>query len=497
MKSLKNYIFVSCISLFCCVSCETDEIYTDSSARLEFSADTVSFDTVFTTIGSATKRLRLYNPYDKPINISSIKVEGGINSPYKLNIDGKAAATINDIRIEANDSAFVFVQVLIDPTNVNSPLVVEDSIVFNLNDNIQSVKLLAYGQDVHLIHDSLINTNQTWYADKPYLIDSMQVDSNAVLTIEAGVIVYLHRNGFIWVDGQLLANGTKEKPIVFRGDRLDKSNYAPLMPYDKICSQWNQIRFSNASKGNKLNYVDIRNAQSGIIAGVLESEGQAEIELSNCRIYNHSSYALLGIKSKIKAWNCVFANSRSAAFLSAQGGEYEFYHCTLASYPIFGLVGCGASAALMNYASIPDTSSSDPNALKYFYGDLKKAYFGNCILFGELKNEVFLRSKGDYAFEYIFDHNLIKGTTDELNIADEKRFIKVKIISKEETVNPGFNKIDKSNYLYDFELTRTSLAREIGSVEIARLYPIDYNGNSRLADGSPDAGAFEYIAVSK
>jgi hypothetical protein len=492
MKVINIYFFIAAVSILINVSCEKETIYSDGGATLEFSADTVLFDTVFSTFGSATKKLKIYNSYNQPIIVTSLKIAGGTASPYKINVDGRVGPEINNLRIEANDSTYVFVQVFIDPTNQNLPVLVEDSLECVLNGNYQNIKLLSYGQDVHLIHDSSMTT-QTWIADKPYVVDSMLIDSNAVLTIAAGVTIYMRRNGFIWVDGRLIVNGTREKPVVIRGTRLDKSNYAPPVLYDRIPGQWSQIRFSNSSTGNKINYADIRNAQFGVVAGLLNTSGLAEVELSNCRIYNHSAVAVFGINSKVKAWNCILSNCGWSAFMCVQGGEYEFYHCTLASYPSFGQT-TGYAAYILNYATEPDTGSSDPYAKKYYYGDLKKAFFGNCILFGELEEEVILSKLKDYAFEYTFDHSLLKGTTRKLNIADETRFITTKISDKAE---PGFKKVDKVNYVYDFMLTRTSMARDIGSVDIANLYSKDYNGNSRTSDESPDAGAYEYIPGSE
>ena len=59
-------------SLF--VACDGwDEHYsTDPNLRLTFSKDTLSFDTVFTTIGSATKKFMIYNKNKESMNIQSI-----------------------------------------------------------------------------------------------------------------------------------------------------------------------------------------------------------------------------------------------------------------------------------------------------------------------------------------------------------------------------------------------------------------------------------------
>jgi hypothetical protein len=53
------------------------------------------------------------------------------------------------------------------------------------NGNWQDIKLLAWGQDVHLINGEIITTT-TWNNDKPYLVyNSMLVDTNQTLRIDA------------------------------------------------------------------------------------------------------------------------------------------------------------------------------------------------------------------------------------------------------------------------------------------------------------------------
>ena len=110
------------------VSCHDNDKFTDSpSARLEFSTDTVKFDTVFTTIGSVTKQFRVYNRNKEAVRTSVSLADKGF---YRLNIDGVAANSLDNLEIRGNDSAFIFVEVTIDPQNSNSPIVVLDSIQY-------------------------------------------------------------------------------------------------------------------------------------------------------------------------------------------------------------------------------------------------------------------------------------------------------------------------------------------------------------------------------
>ena len=131
-KVFISAIFFSFIIMFIVSvsSCDKDEIInTDSSVKLEFSSDTIIFDTVFTTIGSTTKKLMVYNKEKQKIKISSISLARGQNSPFKINIDGTSATNINDVEIRGGDSLYIFVCVTIDPNKDDNPLIQTDSII--------------------------------------------------------------------------------------------------------------------------------------------------------------------------------------------------------------------------------------------------------------------------------------------------------------------------------------------------------------------------------
>ncbi|MEL6805597.1 MAG: hypothetical protein AAFO91_17645, partial [Bacteroidota bacterium] len=56
-------------------SCDPDtDIRTGSDIVLEFSVDTLKFDTVFTARGSATRSFRVYNRSDEAIQIDRISL---------------------------------------------------------------------------------------------------------------------------------------------------------------------------------------------------------------------------------------------------------------------------------------------------------------------------------------------------------------------------------------------------------------------------------------
>jgi len=143
---------------------------------------------------------------------------------FRVNVDGDPGIQFSGVEIAPKDSLFIFVEATLDPNGSDDILRIQDSVVFMTNGNLQDIDLVAWGQDVHMIGELEIEVPTTWVADKPYLIiDYVYVDSVASLTIGPGVKVHLHKDAIIYVDGSLQANGTRDEPIWFGGDRLEEA----------------------------------------------------------------------------------------------------------------------------------------------------------------------------------------------------------------------------------------------------------------------------------
>ena len=68
--------------LFCVLSlglasCRSDIVSDNPTLRLAFSHDSLLFDTVFTSIGSSTKQMMIYNPNRNAILIDRVEMRGG------------------------------------------------------------------------------------------------------------------------------------------------------------------------------------------------------------------------------------------------------------------------------------------------------------------------------------------------------------------------------------------------------------------------------------
>ena len=88
MKRTKLLLLLSILITFL-AACNKDEDLTfDPAAKLNFSTDSLLFDTVFTSIGSTVRRLKIFNYNEKAINIEELKIAGGSASPFIINVNG-------------------------------------------------------------------------------------------------------------------------------------------------------------------------------------------------------------------------------------------------------------------------------------------------------------------------------------------------------------------------------------------------------------------------
>ncbi|MGM0498238.1 MAG: right-handed parallel beta-helix repeat-containing protein, partial [Bacteroidota bacterium] len=414
--------------------------------------------------GSVTKQFTVKNPHDKKIEISDVRLAGDKSSNYRLNINGVQSHKMTDVELAGNDSMYIFVEVTVDPTNQNNPMVIKDSIVFETNSNTQDVKLVSWGQDVHKINGEVIGTD-TWEADKPYLIyNSALIDSGATLTIEPGANIHFHRNSRFYVAGTVHADGTEEDPIVFQGDRLGSD-------YEDVPGQWDGIWLMQGSKNNVMDYVEIKNAIIGLQVDTLGNTTAPTLAISNSKI-KHMSYAgIYAQGTNIEAYNCVIGDCGSYALALTLGGNYEFYHSTIGNY-WHGSTRSTPSVVLNNYYT--DTLGN------IITRGLEKAVFGNCIIYGNKGSEILLDKKKEAAFNVTFDHSLLK--LDPETDTNNSYYNNI-ILNKD----PRFVSTNEHDLLLD----TLSPAIDKGSDIFGQDYPFDIEGNSRISDEGPDIGAYE------
>ena len=467
--------FLLCWILCLCVlsSCYDREKFTTSSdAELSFSVDTLKFDTIFSTIGSATRHFLIYNR-----NKEAVRTSVSAQSKYfRLNIDGVATNTLNNLEIRGKDSAYVFVEVTIDPQNSDAPVLVLDSIEFMTNGNVQNVKLQAFGQDVNLYTDSIIG-NEHWTCEKPYLIKkSVVVDSANVLNIDAGTKIYFGSNSSLIVKGQLHVNGTAEQPVVFQSDRLEKyyenkpGQWGASYRIDGELSYLGNIHFFEGSSGNTIDYAIIKNGTKGIQINSHVGD-ELTLKLSNSIIENMAIAGIYAQTANLLVYNTVVANCGYYTAALLQGGNYEFVHTTLANY------GSHTSPSVFfnNYYIVDgETFASNFNA-----------HFVNSIICGSLFEELFVNklNTDTTEFKYQFDNCMLK-VSKRFDVNDTTIYHNV--ITDNQSLPRFVNVADG-----DYHLDTLSAAKDCGKFLNIIEYQLDLDGNRR--DSLPDLGAYERI----
>ena len=468
------------------------QITTDSSAKLTFSNDTIIFDTVFTTIGSATRSFKIYNKNAQAVQIDRIALAGGSSSKFRLNIHGTPANELSDIILDGGDSIYVFAEVTIDPLNDNNPLIVNDSIICNTNGNRQSVILEAWGQDAYfhypdtdllddegnvILRYSIIDCNDTWMNDKPHVIYGFAVvDEDCELTVTAGTNIHLHDQAVLWVydGGTLKIQGQAGSEVLIQGDRLEPE-------YEEEPGQWGFIWLSAGSTGNEIDHAVIKNGTVGLRVDTTAGPGQRTLVLTNSVIRNMASVGILGQGTDLLAQNVEVSNCGIHNLVCQIGGKYRFEHCTFSAYWVGG--SRGTPAVLLNNWYEDDNDNIIPR-------DLEEAYFGNCIIYGNNVNEVGFDRDDDAQFEFFFEHDIIKLKKSDysdltwLDFEDPTRFDNISW-----NVDPIFIDPQEGNN----QLDTLSGAMNIAKLSLSQQIPFDLLGNSRLNDIGSDLGAYERI----
>ena len=466
-------------------ACKKEDLNNSNySTTLRFSTDTITFDTIFASIGSITKTLTVYNYNNLDVR-TNINLIGNSSAHFRMNIDGISGNNQSDIKIPAQDSIFIFLEVTIDPSSNNTPYILSDSLVFTTGTTIQDVDVVAWGQDAYFhtanTYDDIVNGTDTtrfyyhlldcsipWRNDKPHVIYGYAiVDAGETLTINEGCNIYLHKNSGILVGNpfsesigeSIRINGSLGNEVVFQGDRLDPW-------YKDIPGQWDRIWLMPGSIDNEINYAIIKNGNIGLHADTVYNNNPTAT-IRNTIIKNMSGIGILGQGANIHAENTVISKCGQYAVACNIGGAYNFTHCTFANYWSYNSRKT-PSILLNNYYE-----GTDGNI---YVRDLGEANFTNCIIEGSLSTEISFQEQESGQFNYNFNHCLIK--IDPTINTDNVHY-------QNTIINQAVN--FKDAYEGDFHLEENSPAIDAGNITINLD---DIQGNAR---NTPDIGAYEFI----
>lgn len=478
--------------------------------RLEFSKDTVYLDTVFTNVGSSTYTLKVYNRTGDDILIPSVQLEQGLNSSYRLNVDGEAGRIFEDVTIMARDSIFIFVETTFDIGQINqNEFLYTDQLQFTSSAASQEVTLVTLIKDAVFLFPSqladgsketiVIGQDQdgndlrvegfvleddqlNFSAEKPYVIYGYAaVAEGKTMAVEAGSRIHFHKDSGLLVGSgaSMMVNGSlstdreqMENEVVFEGDRLEPE-------FSEIAGQWGTVWLAAGSIDSEINYCTIKNATIGLL---VEGRNGSDptLTIRNSQVYNSGTVNLWGRSTAIVAENVVLGSAGEASLLCDVGGNYEFTHCTLANY----WSGSFRASAALQLSNFGISGSGE-----VIIGDLENALFSNCIIYGNISRELSLRSNGSNGFNFNFSDVLLKfndvdGLFENDPLYDFENGVFYSNLLQNE--DPDFLNTARS----DFRLGPESSAIDIANIETAQNVPLDILGIDRSIE--PDLGAYEY-----
>jgi hypothetical protein len=476
----------------CCLSfCSKERFTTDSGDSVEFSTDTLRFDTVFTELGSATRILKIYNPHQRSIRISNIYLENGAQSKFRINVDGLPGAAEN-VEIAPNDSLYVFAEVTINPDAppTASPFILDENLIVEVNGNVEKVVLEAWGQNAVYLPSRYgaggleglgCNGGEwVWNDPRPYVIYGILVIDACTVRIPAGARVYVHgglakqvidstvvryNDGLLVFSGtgRLIVEGTLDNPVIFEGDRLEPE-------FDDVAGQWTGILLDAGTSGHRVEHCIVRNSIIGF-----RVDSAADLTMRHTQIYNTSNAGFIAVHAKVTADNCLFYNNGGYCIQLEYGGDYRFRYCTAANYGVDGeALRVGTTLCLDEFCS-------------NYVSSALSARFINCIFAGSRPDQITLFDlTGNPAlFDYHFENCIVR-VRDLLNPNDTPNFFE-RCDPCRNLVNGDtlFLDIDRDNYRLD---SLNSIANGY-----ARPLPdltVDLEGLMR-DPVMPDAGAFE------
>ena len=466
-------------------SCAEDESFSTSSGdMLSFSVDSVSLDTTFSNVPTPTASFWVYNRVGKGLRCSSIRLENGNQTGFRVNVDGTflgetAGYQTQDVEVRKGDSIRVFVELTSHTQHADLPQKVEDNLVFTLESGVQQkMNLNAYSWDALLLRDVRISKDSLIQSAKPVVVyGGMRVDSLATLTVGAGTTLYFHENAGLQVYGTLKTQGVAGNEVVMRGDRIDRM--FDYLPYDRTPGQWQGIELMPSSYGNEITYTDIHSAYNALLVDSGDVSRQ-KLLLQNSTVHNSQGYGVLIDSAKVQIYNCQLSNALHYP-LFVHGGDVDMNGCTIVQfYPFDGR----RQPAIGFAAPLPNLTVRNSLVTGYHDDEVVWTPPQDAAMGGADQGD----ASQTIPFNFLFDHCVLR--TEKMQTDDSLKFTNVVYEDLEDTVKFGekhFRLFDTDNLKYDFRLRKESAA--IGVADPQTSLPLDRNGVRRKE--TPAVGCYE------
>lgn len=438
---------VAAVSLF---GCERDFSAAPAASGLVFSADTITFDTVYAGIVPPTRRFTLRNVGKDDVTIGRISLLGGDASSFGVNIGGRPAAEAMGVRLAHGDSLYIFV-------NVRRPSVAEGGVSRRLTDkivaegggNVWSVALDALVLNV-CRKGGVVEADEKWLCDAiPYLVsDTLAVAPGARLSVGPGVTVLMQGGAVVDVGGSLVVGGEPSRRVGFRPLRSDGF-------YSDIPGQWGGVRVREGGEAS-FAYADVVAPAEGI-----RVDSAATFVADGLCLSNVSHAGVSARMADVSVANSLLLDC-GGAVVSAVGGRLSMLHVTVSNH---------FSWAARRSPSLSFSSADGP----------AEAVFEvvNSVVVGSMADEV-----GDLPAEGArFRNSLLRVPRSEVEAADGV------FSGCVASADAAF----ANRSAGDYRLSARSAGVALADHDAAELAPLDFEGVLRAGADTIQAGAFQTV----
>jgi hypothetical protein len=481
------------------------------SGVLTFSADTLKFDSLFTTFLSPSQRLIVSNFSGEDILISRIWLDRGARSEFSMIADGIQADTAEDIVIPHRDSIHIFINL----RSQERDKLVEEFLYFQVGDEIQQVLLRARVIDAYFLQARIVQeedllgiTPESFYfrqdttltPEKPIVLDGpIIIPEGVTVSILPGTTLYFtpYKFGvkdssgvptfgffsYLIVGGTLRAEGQPGQPVEFRGTRFDSL-------YQENPAQWRGIRFLPSSKDNLLSHCRIKNALIGIEvdSGAVNQNPKVLVQHSEIRNMGVHGIAAIGADPAIGPAsppallmeNSIVSTCKLHTLWVYGGSKLAFYNCTFANFNISRFTRRNPQLRLGNWLSFDGVNATVFPSYTQMV---------NCIVWGSEEDEIVLDTLPGAS------HDALEIRRSIVRVSSEyEPFLNPYLPESFKNADPQFN----DYFLRDYRIKASSIAINSGISfpSGSTGYSLDFRGrpDSARYDGF-DIGAWEYYPL--
>lgn len=436
---------------FASFGCERDFSNVPAAGDLVFSADTVSFDTVYAGFPTPTLRLALCNVGDDDVTLGSVALSGGESSPFMVNINGVSASRVENLRLCGGDSLLVFVS-LRDASVVGGSAFrgLSDRIVVNGGVDEWQAVVAAVVRNVKRVGGA-ISVDEQWLCDSiPYLVsDSVVVGPYATLLVGPGVSVLMGRDASLIVEGKLVVSAEPRRRCSFSAVRSDGI-------YSAVPGQWRGVRLAGSAYAD-LRYCDVACASDGLVC-----DSTSRLMADGLWVRDASRVGVSLNCAEASFTNTIVSDCGGGAFCVV-GGRVGLRHVTVADYYSWDY----RRTAALRFLGSGDSAAR----LEVF----------NSIVTGSLSAEVEVDSLS--ASSALFRSSLVKA---ERKKVGEKSDVFVDCV-----VATDAHFVDRRSA--DFHLTAKSSAVGLADASLAGDLPTDFEGVLRDSGSQWCAGALQSV----